>query len=572
MRLGAKLWVFAAALGMALAALWTWSAWDNLSHLRLPDTDDMARLQQVRDWLNGQAWGDLVQHRLGDGVTSSLHWSRLADLGLAAWIMLLTPLLGHHTDVWAAILWPTTLYVLFLAASARLAMRLGGRESGGPAIIVSALAFPAITMFLPGRIDHHGLQILLTVLLVDALVRPPSARAGMLAGVLAALSLAIGLETAPQVACAMAVLFGLWIVDGARQRSRLTVFGATLGGATILWRIVAQPSVWSPQWCDGFTPASYHATLIAAGLFMALGGLVSRTTRLRLIFGTALGLIALALTYRTSGICLAGPYGATDPLLRRLWMDRIQEVRGLFAKGETTIAIGFGALPILGVLVSAWLLWRARTQEWLIVLGFSGVALIVALFQVRGAAMAAALAVPPLAVVVAECRHKRPVLAVGAWLCSIGLVWNLLGVALQPAQAKPAHGAGCSDWRTIDQLRALPPAKIVAPIDAGAYVLALTNHSVLAAPYHRNNAGNRAAYDFWLSRPPAAHALAGRWGVKYVLYCADSFGGIDLDREGPGGIAALLGAHRRPIWLQPIPLKGSRASLFRILPPPPSKP
>ena len=227
-RLGPKLWAFAIALGATLAALWTWSNWTDLSHLQLPDTDDMARLQQVRDWLAGQRFGDLVQHRLGDGVTGSLHWSRLADLGIAAWMVALRPILGERGDLWAAILWPATLYILFLGQSARLALRLAGRAAAGPAIIIAALAFPAISMFVPGRIDHHGLQIVLTLLLVDAVLHPPSARSGMMAGLLAALSLAIGLETAPQVACAMAAigLFGLGIrrrasaITGIRRDAR----------------------------------------------------------------------------------------------------------------------------------------------------------------------------------------------------------------------------------------------------------------------------------------------------------------------------------------------------------------
>ncbi len=565
-RLGPRLWAFAIALSVALTVLWTWSGWSSLTHLQLPDTDDMARLVQVRDLLGGQAWGDLVQHRLGDGDTSSLHWSRLADLGIAAWLLAT----GGNTLA-AVILWPATLYLLFVAASTRLAMRLGGRGCGGPAIVVAALAFPAIAMFAPGRIDHHGLQILLTVMLVDAVVRPPGLRAGAIAGLVAAISLAVGLETAPQIASAMAALLLGWIIDG-KERRRLAAFGATLGAATLLWRLIAQPSVWSPLQCDGFTPASFDATLIAAGLFAILGGLPALDLRSRLIAGCLLGLGAVALACHTSAICLAGPYGEVDPLLRRLWLDRVDEARGLFAGPGPLFAVRYGALPILGTAAAAWLAWRTRERPWFVLLGFTAVATAVPLIQVRGAAIAAAIAVVPLAIMVAWVRRERPALAVPAWLASLGIFWSLIGTPPQPAEARRASGAGCDDWRTIEQLRALPTGNVVAPIDAGAYILALTPHRVLAAPYHRNNAGNRAAYDFWLSPPDRALIMATRWQVAYVLHCSDSFGGIDLDREGPGGMAALLARGTRPAWLQPIPLKGSRAGLYRILPPPRSAP
>ena len=293
---------------------------------------------------------------------------------------------------------------------------------------------------------------------------------------------------------------------------------------------------------------------------------------LRAAIGGALGLTAFALAYHTSAICLRGPYGATDPLLRRLWMDHIQEARSLFAARGLFIPIAFGALPILGTLACAAIFGRTRLRQSLILLGFCALALVVTLFQVRGAAMAAALGITPLAATVALVRRSKPALAVPAWLAALGIVWNLIGIVLQPAEPQGKPGAGCADWRTIEQLRALPPGIFVAPIDAGAYILALTPHRVLAAPYHRNNAGNRAAYDFWLTPPDRASASAARWNIAYVLHCDDGLGSIDLDREGPGGMAALLAKGRHPAWLQPLPLKASRAHLYRILPPPLSAP
>src|SRR3990167_2986593 len=49
-----------------------------------PDGDDVMRLVQVRDLLNGQGWFDLVQPRLGPEGGTLMHWSRLVDLPIAA--------------------------------------------------------------------------------------------------------------------------------------------------------------------------------------------------------------------------------------------------------------------------------------------------------------------------------------------------------------------------------------------------------------------------------------------------------------------------------------------------------
>ena len=50
----------------------------------LLDTDDAMRLAQLRDWLGGQGWYDLVQHRVEPPTGYESHWSRLIDAGSPA--------------------------------------------------------------------------------------------------------------------------------------------------------------------------------------------------------------------------------------------------------------------------------------------------------------------------------------------------------------------------------------------------------------------------------------------------------------------------------------------------------
>src|SRR3546814_18125356 len=67
--------------------------WAAIKGLALPDTDDNLRLQQVRDWLGGQGWFDLRQHRMLPPEGADIHWSRLVDLPLAGLILLFKPFL-----------------------------------------------------------------------------------------------------------------------------------------------------------------------------------------------------------------------------------------------------------------------------------------------------------------------------------------------------------------------------------------------------------------------------------------------------------------------------------------------
>src|SRR5262245_58640260 len=67
----------------------------NIAAFALPDTDDNLRMAQVRAWLDGQGWYDLVQHRFDPAHGgANIHWSRLVDLPIAGLILLFKPLVG----------------------------------------------------------------------------------------------------------------------------------------------------------------------------------------------------------------------------------------------------------------------------------------------------------------------------------------------------------------------------------------------------------------------------------------------------------------------------------------------
>lgn len=83
----------------------------------LQGPDDFMRLVQIIDWLDGQGWSDMVQRRLNppDGV--SMHWSRLADIPVAAGVWLTEPWFGRDRAVYlSALLVPPLLGGLFAAS------------------------------------------------------------------------------------------------------------------------------------------------------------------------------------------------------------------------------------------------------------------------------------------------------------------------------------------------------------------------------------------------------------------------------------------------------------------------
>src|SRR6185312_1306762 len=154
------------------------------------DTDDAMRLVTVRDLLAGQDWWDHLQHRLDTPFGAEIHWSHLIDAAIGGLMLLLRPLAGSNAQTIALYAWPLLLLLALMSLCAVITFRLGGREAMLPAVVLPLLSPALIAEFSPGRIDHHSIQILLTLLMawasIEALARP---RFAALAGLAAALSL-----------------------------------------------------------------------------------------------------------------------------------------------------------------------------------------------------------------------------------------------------------------------------------------------------------------------------------------------------------------------------------------------
>jgi hypothetical protein len=196
-------------------------------------TDDAMRLVEVRDFLAGQSWFDLTQHRL-DPPGLLMHWSRVIDLPIAAIILLLRPLLGGEgAETAALVLWPTLLFgaalMLVAGVAGQMADRAYRSSAQLAALIATALCTPALVHFRAGAIDHHNAQLVLLLgLLLSAIRIEGSRTAAICAGVCATLSLAIGVEMLPMVAAACVALFALLIWRGSPVAPQVGMFGATL--------------------------------------------------------------------------------------------------------------------------------------------------------------------------------------------------------------------------------------------------------------------------------------------------------------------------------------------------------
>lgn len=532
------------AIAIALAALMTlvWSVrdWADLAALRLPDTDDAMRLQQIRDWLGGQAFADVSQHRLADGL--AMHWSRLPDLVPAALIAALAPFAGARAaELAAVILWPAGLFAAVLLLVGRIARAV--HAPAVTAMLVAALAYPLTTLFLPGRIDHHGLQIVLLLGVVLALVGPATIRRGAAAGAATAASLLVGLETAPLLAVAAAVLAREWLRGEDRRIAGFAAGYAVLLG---LGALLLRPAAFAYPGCDGFTATALRAELVVAAAVAALAAGRPLDGRGRAALLAAVGIAVAAVVAWTAPRCL-DPYGGVDPWLAQAWLARVGEAQSV-GSAPAGVAFGYAGLLVAGIAATLWQRRRNPTA-WGVLLACQLGSLALACVQLRGAYAGAALAAPALAAVIAAARVRGPGWLAAAWLGSAGILYPLAADALPAPSGGRAGGGDCPSREAVAALARLPAGRVLAPLDLGAFGIAGTAHAFVAAPYHRNNAGNLAAYRFFLGDDPAAQRIATRWRVDYVAACGDGFGGL---RAGPRSLAAHLARGEVPGWLRPV--------------------
>lgn len=552
------------------------------------DTDDAMRMVVVRDLVAGQGWYDLVQHRLNAPFGAEVHWSRLVDLPLAALLLLLTPLLGEPGAlVVAGTAWPLLLVGVMLWLSARLCLELVGEEALLPALILPILNPAMLAEFTPGRVDHHNVVIVLTLamlwLAVVSLRRP---RLALAAGAAAATALAVAIESLPLVIAAV-LAYGLaFVVDPAHRRA-MRDFGLALGAFTLVHLVLAQPpSRWLDPACDMLSPVfALGAVAVGASLWLA-SVLPLRSPVLRFAALAACAVLAGGLVVALYPHCLAGPYGALDPWLQTRWIAAISEAkpwhRSLLDLPPYTVAVGVPAL--LGTLIGIAILvrYRARRVDWLVAFTVLVCSSLVMLAQVRGARLAVLPAIPFAAWLIVEARAAflarpgmvRGTVLVAAWLAFSGIILAL-GVSavmqLLPAQrsatvlAARASKAPCLAPAAFDDLRRLPPENLMVPIDLGAHMLLETPHAVVAAPYHRNEAGILETFRFFNGPLDDARAIAAARNIAMVVTCPalPEMNGVDLGVEDT--LLARLSAGEIPDWLEPVPGSGA-LQVLRVRP------
>ncbi|MEG8033004.1 hypothetical protein QP179_16165 [Sphingomonas aurantiaca] len=254
-----------------------------------------------------------------------------------------------------------------------------------------------------------------------------------------------------------------------------------------------------------------------------------------------LSLAAFVIVRAQSPACLS-PYGQVPMPLRRLWLDHVGEAQSALSAAPVVV-FGYLGVMLAGLAASIWVAKRYPGRIAGLLLALQVTALLITLVQLRGAYSGAMLGAPALAVMIGAARRRGTGWVVAAWTVSAGMLYPLVGAACASAfghaeaPSSVADDAACATPAMMASLARLSPGVVMAPIDTGAWGIAATPHRFVAGPYHRNIEGNLAMYRFFLGDRGQAQRIARRWGVRYVLYCDGTMGGV---RPRPDSLAQAL--------------------------------
>ncbi|OUS08435.1 hypothetical protein A9Q96_03015 [Rhodobacterales bacterium 52_120_T64] len=545
--------------------------------------DDAMRLIQVRDLLNGQSWFDVTQYRLGFEAGTPMHWSRLVDLPIAAILWLTSLLLKQEwAEAVTLAIWPLGLIAPTLWAMYHASVRFGGERAGPFGYLFAIIAIVTTPKFEIAALDHHNVQMLLMAFILMAMMHEKNhARDGVIIGVAAAFSVAIGLETLPFIATVSLMVGANWIWSGAETKAKTMRFSGSFAATLLAVFLFTRPDFSTTIFrCDAFGRELLIIGVSGALGLLALAATISEKTRAVravgvLFLGGAVVLVAVVFAPQ----CLGNPYDPIYPDVAREWLGRISESKSLLwviSEGQLK-NFGYVVIPIIAILFTIYLIstpvFRLRAIALLLILAG---AYAMMFYQIRGLFFLLQLCAIPLAAMMGRVYgHYKDsksfmagVLFLSLLFATIPHTW-VVGVA-RFGSSEPETSDGeplgrfkdCYKPDEWNALTVLPAGLVATSTDLGVYVMLATGHRALAANFHRNQDGIQASIDLMSADMPDAKRLLTEWGVNYVVLCKNDFATKALANRYPDGLWNRLYSGDIPEYLTSV--SGEAESLLYI--------
>ena len=552
-------------------------AGDAVNGSTVQDIDDIARRLQIADLLRDGEWHDLKWPFLAMPEPYVSPWSRLVDLPYVLVTWLFQPALGQDAAFEIA---RFVVPLLWLIAYAWLAVRLIreilGEQPSLPQIGAAAVAsLFAVIEFMPNRVDHHNVQIVLLLALCLGIVSKHRF-AGILVGVASVLSIAVGLECAPYIALALAgVAIHAALAPNSTMVARLSLTGWSLLAFTLPAGLLLTGGTLFQTQCDALS-APWASALIAAGVIAAGApiiwkrlGLHSPTARLGVLVAGAL--VVLGVLWTAFPECHAGPYTMINETAHTYWISNVIQEKGpagAFARGENLLVLIF--MVLLALTLGAWMNPKTYRSPVLILLLIATLGTLLTAWQMRNFKFPAALLPLFLPLFIERVRENggaRRAIAVllppALLLASFALLIKPTGRALTLIDYM--EGDACRD-ADLSSLETLPASRIMAPLGLSLTLAEYISdtgspHKIAAMPFHRASPGiERVFQTFALTNPELRkQALAP---YSYVAIC--TLPETSADPSAALLYATLSSSKGWPGLVEVSPITGSRLRLLEI--------
>jgi hypothetical protein len=338
--------------------------------------------------------------------------------------------------------------------------------------------------------------------------------------------------------------------------------------------------LWGANVCDALSAVHIRAALAggtAMGLLAAFDHWRKPALGERMLVTGLAGLLA-ALPLYFDRQCFLDPFSALDPLVRELWLDTVQEAYSIpkivaeYPEGfwglVMPMALGAGAIAFAASLERG--LARVRYAA-LLALALAGCA--TAFYMARSINNASQLALLGgvwAGVRVLQWRGGGTLRTALLALLTLAPFTAVFWIGLAPPEKKAEKKEqartleDCISRASYAPIRALPPGVVLALPDLGPFMLIHTEHSVMAAPYHRNNHGNRLMLDAFLAPPDKARDLLRAAGVRYIAICDATDQAAPIEARAPQGLLAAITKEAPLEWLRPIRLE-TPVSIYEVV-------
>ncbi|QKV18827.1 hypothetical protein [Oricola thermophila] len=540
------------------------------------DVDDRMRALQIHDLLADGDWFDRTLPFIDMPEAYVSPWSRLVDLPYVLAVRALSPIGGIDAAMALAVgIWPLLLFILFAVLAVRVMRSIVG---GAPRALHAAIAvLPmvfALWDFVPGRIDHHNVQLVLMLAMLAGLVDFRPGRGGTVAGIAATLSIEVGLECLPYIAVGFGSLALLAAMRGNEAVFRLRACGLAFALSAVPVALAfSGPAAVLAAACDAMS-GFWVAAILLGG---AVAAIVPVSWRLPVLASSAARLASLAIAGAlAAGVlvcafpaCLDGPYAMVDAVSRSLWLDRLDQESGaavLFENG----AIGILGMLLVFLVVLGFALppalrrFRTGAPAAMLVWSVAAVSLVQAFLMLRAIPFPSAFVSVLLPMVLRDASaatvRRRLLPAMLSPLLLAALAAPLFPASGRVDAVDLMIGDECAG-EDFSVLGRVAPGRVLNPLALGIPIAnERGDHTVAAVPFHRAAPGIRRSFVAFTAarldeRREALEAFA------YVAVCRRETSG---ELSGAPLFEALRQGRRVAGIIEIDPGNSSRFRLYRL--------